>query len=207
MRVTAATKAITRERILETAQRLFAGQGYEATTTRDIAREAGIATGTLFNYFATKEDILTSQAHHALDRARADFERRAGEAESLDEALFAWVAVGLRRLKPLRKHLPALLQSALSPLAATPTGEGVSLRVSFLETVVDLGEKHGIRELPPVALQLCWTLYTGVLVFWASDKSPRQEDTLALVDQSLRMFVAWLGSGECGMRISECGMD
>jgi hypothetical protein len=35
-------------------------------------------------------------------------------------------------------------------------------------------------------------LYIGVLAFWAADKSPKQEDTLALLDQSLAMFVAWL---------------
>jgi hypothetical protein len=37
-------------------------------------------------------------------------------------------------------------------------------------------------------------LYTGVLAFWAGDKSPKQEDTLALLDQSLTMFVGWLRS-------------
>jgi len=31
-----------------------------------------------------------------------------------------------------------------------------------------------------------------VLAFWANDRSPKQEDTLALVDQSLNMFVGWL---------------
>src|SRR5690349_7299429 len=105
MRVTAETRAKTKERILEAAQRLFAGQGYDATTTRDIARAAGIATGTLFNYFAAKEEIVACQAGEALERAHADFDRRAGESRSLDEDLFAFVAAGLRRLKPLRKHL------------------------------------------------------------------------------------------------------
>ena len=202
MRVTAETKAKTRERILEAALKLFTGQGFEATTTRDVAREAGIATGTLFNYFATKEEILACQAHEALDSARSDFERRAEEAASFDEALFAYVAAGLRRLKPHRKHLPALLQSALSPLAAAPSGEAVSLRVAFLESVAQLAEKHRVGELSPVALQLAWTLYTGVLVFWAHDNSRKQEETLALLDQSLRMFGGWLGirSAEFGMR-------
>jgi len=31
-----------------------------------------------------------------------------------------------------------------------------------------------------------------VLVFWANDKSPKQEDTLALIDHSINMFVGWL---------------
>jgi hypothetical protein len=49
-----------------------------------------------------------------------------------------------------------------------------------------------------VAWQLYWTLYTGVLAFWAEDASPKQEDTLALLDQSLQMFVGWL-QGENGV--------
>ena len=47
-------------------------------------------------------------------------------------------------------------------------------------------------ELDPVALQLYWTLYTGVLMFWAQDRSRKQEDTLALLDESMAMFAGWL---------------
>ena len=50
MRVTAETKRVTRERILAAARELFDSQGFDNTTTRDIAAAAGIATGTLFNY-------------------------------------------------------------------------------------------------------------------------------------------------------------
>jgi hypothetical protein len=39
---------------------------------------------------------------------------------------------------------------------------------------------------------LYWTLYTGLLTFWASDSSRKQEETLALLDQSIAMFVGWL---------------
>ena len=46
--------------------------------------------------------------------------------------------------------------------------------------------------LPPTVWQLYWTLYTGVLAFWSDDPSPNQEDTLALLDQSMAMFVSWL---------------
>jgi hypothetical protein len=42
-------------------------------------------------------------------------------------------------------------------------------------------------------LQLYWTLYFGVLAYWATDVSPKQEDTMALLDQSLKLFVASLG--------------
>lgn len=192
MRVNEQTKTATRRRILEAAKRLFAEQGFEATTTRDLAAAAEIASGTLFNYFATKEAIVGCLASEAVEAAAADFAKQSRQAASLEEDLFAHLAAGLRRLKPLRKHLPSLLQTSLSPLADASSAEGASLRAAHLDAVARLAERHGRGELSPVALQLYWTLYTGVLAFWANDRSPKQEDTLALVDQSLNMFVGWL---------------
>lgn len=50
------------ERILKAAQRLFARRGFERTTTRELARAAGVAEGTLFRYFDTKKAILVAVA-------------------------------------------------------------------------------------------------------------------------------------------------
>jgi len=189
MRVSAETKAATRERILQAARRLLAEKGFEATTTRDIAEAAQIASGTLFNYFATKEAIVACLAGDAAADALAEMD---ANGQTLEEDLFAVIALGLRKLKALRKHLPALLETALSPLVVAGPDDSAAIRVSHLETVAALAVRHGFGELPPTALQLYWTLYTGVLVFWANDRSPRQEDTLALIDDSLDMFVGWL---------------
>src|SRR5215472_2709682 len=119
MRVTAQTQAATRERIREVARRLFAERGFQATTTRDIAQEAEIATGTLFNYFASKEAIAANLAWEALEGVHRDFADGHSAADSLEEELFAFVAAGLRKLKPLRRYLPAVLETALSPLAVS----------------------------------------------------------------------------------------
>jgi AcrR family transcriptional regulator len=191
MRVTAETRAATRERILEVAQELFAAKGFEATTTRDIAHEAEIGVGTLFNYFASKEVIVASLVADAVAGAHRRFAADKAKADSLQEELFAFIAAGLRKLRPLRKNLPAVLETVLSPLA-TDGSESQSLRASHLEAVDRLARLHGFEELTPVALQMYWALYTGLLMFWANDQSPRQEDTLALLDQSLEMFVGWL---------------
>lgn len=194
MRITAQEKSATRLRILDAATQLFRTRGFEGTTTRDIALAAEIATGTLFNYFETKEAIVTSLAAEKLASARTTFTHDAGNG-GLDEALFALVAAELRELKTLRKLMLPLLETSLSPLAIARTPENDSLRTDHLEIVAGLARQHGYAELSPLALQMYWTLYTGVLAYWAGDKSPKQEDTLALLDQSLEMFVAWLRSG------------
>ncbi|MEM1369954.1 MAG: TetR/AcrR family transcriptional regulator [Cyanobacteria bacterium P01_H01_bin.15] len=54
----ASTEVSTRERILQAALSLFARQGYDGTTTRDLAAAAQVAEGTLFRHFANKKAIL-----------------------------------------------------------------------------------------------------------------------------------------------------
>lgn len=55
-------EAQTRSRILQAAQRLFAAQGFDGTTTRDLAAAAGVAEGTLFRHFPNKKAILVEVA-------------------------------------------------------------------------------------------------------------------------------------------------
>ncbi len=47
-------------RILAAASKLFTRQGFHGTSTRDIAGEAGVSLGNIYNYFATKEEIFVS---------------------------------------------------------------------------------------------------------------------------------------------------
>ncbi|RLA14051.1 MAG: hypothetical protein DRQ60_07050, partial [Gammaproteobacteria bacterium] len=57
-----------RERIVETAFLLFETQGYEATTVTEIAEQADIAYGTLFQHFPSKLDLLREVSGRALGR-------------------------------------------------------------------------------------------------------------------------------------------
>src|SRR4051794_904464 len=202
MRITAAARDETRKRILKVSQKQFAQQGFDEATTRDIARDANIAVGTLFNYFPTKESIVENLVNEGCIRATERFAKQVegnGQKDSLtlEEELFAHAAAVLRELKPYRKYLPAVFETSLSPLAASQSGDHTSLRAAHLEIFSQTLLRHGPQDaVSPIAMQLYWTLYTGVLVFWASDSSPRQEDSLALLDESLAMFVGWLTNCE-----------
>jgi AcrR family transcriptional regulator len=56
------TEEDTRTRILQASLRLFARQGYDGTTTKDLAAAAGVAEGTLFRHFTNKKAILVELA-------------------------------------------------------------------------------------------------------------------------------------------------
>lgn len=195
MRVTEQTKLDTRRRILETAARLFHEHGFAATTTRDLATAADIAAGTLFNYFRSKEELAMTLIADAAEDARTEFRETLRPAAALDEALFAHAAVGLRHLRPHRAYVGDTLDAALSPFSANGSGEAAErFRLSHLETTRELLQTRVEPpiEPTPMATHLYWSLYLGVLSFWTTDGSPNQEDTLVLLDQSLKLFVASL---------------
>jgi AcrR family transcriptional regulator len=209
VRVTEETKQATRSRILEVTLGLLKSQGFDTTTTRDIAREAGVAVGTLFNYFATKEAIVMQLVADALDSAETAFERRRQPGAALEEDLFLHISTGLRQLRPLRSFLGPVLETGFSPARSTePDGLADQLRTAHLDAVARILIGHGRHESASgLHLEMYWLLYYGLLSYWASDGSPKQEDTMAMLDQSMRMFVNWLGAGTSPAIASPGGQD
>src|SRR5580658_2947632 len=116
MRITTQAKVATRERIVGAAVKLFARQGWDGTTTRDLATAAGIATGTLFNYFQSKEAVAATLVAEALAKAQQEFESARDAGQSLEEYLFLLIWTGLKSLRKLRV-LASALDTILSPLA------------------------------------------------------------------------------------------
>jgi AcrR family transcriptional regulator len=173
-------------------------RGWENVTTRDITAAAGIATGTLFNYFSSKEAIAAAIVSDALETAEREFARHRTGDESVDEDLFAFEWASLKRLRQCRKFLAPAVAAIFSPLAQ-PAHEdpGAEIRARHLHAVQKILASHGVPQpWPPVLLQLYWTLHLGAFAFWANDSSPHQEDTLALLDRSLKLFAASLSGSQ-----------
>lgn len=77
----------TRERVFEAAVRLFARQGYAATSVEQITREAGVAKGTFFVHFATKDAVVTQLVRDQVRAARRARDRAIAKGGSPIDAL------------------------------------------------------------------------------------------------------------------------
>ncbi len=96
-------KAATRQKIADTALRLFLDRGYDAVGIRDVAAEADVAVTTLFSHFASKEALVFEQDE--------DFERRLARAvtdRAPDEPL----------IPALRREIQALVRHCTGDGAA-----------------------------------------------------------------------------------------
>ncbi len=195
-------KAQTRDRILRTALALFQKHGFEGTTTKAIARKAGIAEGTIFNYFKTKEDIAFYFFEYETDHVLAAFQdgqrlRRA----PLEEKLFALIQRQLEYIAPYERFIGSVVFQALTPSSKLSPfsleSQAMQIRyLTFVQTLFDEAVARG--EIGPIGWwtpHAFWVYYVGVLFYWLNDRSPNKESTLAFLDRSLKIGVAMLKKG------------
>jgi len=94
-------KAQTRGSIRTVAHRLFGARGFDAVTIADVAREADVAVQTVFNHFATKEELFFDGRADWVDAAAGAVRER---------------AVGVPPLSALREHLLTTVTDYLESL-------------------------------------------------------------------------------------------
>ncbi len=199
----AQNKQAIRNRIVKAALSLFQTKGFDGTTTRAIARKAGIAEGTVFNYFKTKEDIalyfFEQEVGHAVAAVRDNPKLRKAP---LEEKLFALVESQLEYLAPYERFIGAALLHALKP--SSPLGpfshRAMELRHRYLGFVEELIEesipRHKQNPLAFLAPEVFWIYYLGTLLYWLYDSSEDKQNTLAFLDRSLTIGVTLLKKGK-----------
>ena len=195
-------KQAIRDRIVKAALTLFQTKGFEATTTKAIARKAAIAEGTVFNYFRTKEDIalffFEEEVDHAITAVRDDPRLRKA---SLEEKLFTLIHSQLEFLAPYERFIGAALLHALNPAShlGAFSHRAQQLRHRYLafvaEVIEDSLQKQKKDAFSWLAPEAFWIYYLGVLLFWLYDTSEGKQHTLAFLDRSLNVGVSFLKAG------------
>jgi len=190
-------KAAIQQRIVSAALSLFQSKGFDATTTRAIARKARIAEGTVFNYFKTKEDIalyfFEQEVDHAIEAVRKSPRLRSAP---LEEKLFALIQSQFEFLAPYQGFIGTALLEALRPASKLGffSHKAQAVRHRYMGFVQDLFEeslpKQTLRHTNWWFPDAFWIYYMGALLFWLYDSSPRKQKTLAFLDSTLRVGVA-----------------
>jgi AcrR family transcriptional regulator len=195
-------KEQTRGRILSAALRLFRAKGLERTTTKEISRESGIAEGTLFNYFKTKEDLALYFFQKETENLIRWFNGDARlQKAPLAEQLFAIIHRQLEYLEPYEDFIGAVFcrslqpSSSLSPLSF----ESQELRLKYLRFIRELlqaAEDRGeIPHLGALGAYAVGLFYLGMVTYWLQDFSRGKQKTLALLDRALNIGTRVLQKG------------
>jgi AcrR family transcriptional regulator len=145
-----------------TALKLFAAQGFDATTTKQIAREAGIAEGLIFHYFPTKASLLAAILRNRRSfrsELRTILEGAEGRPtpEVLQEVASGWLATVRRDAELVVLFITAQTNPEVNEAMQQVLGEGTGLLAGYLKARIGAGE---LRENLP--------LETAVTMFFSS---------------------------------------
>jgi AcrR family transcriptional regulator len=153
-----------REQIIDAALRVFSQKGFERTTNKDIAHEAGITPGLIYHYFESKEDLL---------RAAIEEHSPVGFVHSLPDQILEQppelflhfiaqkileITEGEQFVRLLRVFLPEVIYNpGFATFNLTAIQEVSEFLVSYMKAKMDSG------ELRPSDPSLAIQVFTGSL--------------------------------------------
>jgi len=158
-------KRETRQRLVEAALRLFREQGYDGTTVGQIAGAAGVAKGTFFNYFETKEAILPALAEWRLQQLGESLSPEQGAPASP----VARIKLALRLVAENLASDPVLAQRLFAAKRHRPDLQPVHALTNLLSKQVRQAQAAGeIRaDLDPIYLGgVIRALFFQQLIMW-----------------------------------------
>jgi AcrR family transcriptional regulator len=157
-------KEQTRQRIKDAALSLFAEQGYETTTIEQVAKLAGVAKGTFFNYFASRDELTCELRSVFVMNEVAKLKDKPGP---LIPRMRMFIFELVQQLPHNKSVMRALFQGILG------SGPALELFEQMMEAIVPLishGQDNGeLRKDMPATMiaRLVIQTYYGALIVWS----------------------------------------
>ncbi|MFI5331575.1 MAG: TetR/AcrR family transcriptional regulator [Desulfobaccales bacterium] len=150
----------TKELIARTALKLFVAKGIAETTVRDIAAAAGLAEGTLYRHFESKEELAWELFHTNYTAFAQELDRLQREYETLHEKLTAMI----RQFCTFFDRDPVLFSYLLlaqhSQLKKVPPE--MATAVTVLQKVLAQGMARG--EVPEMEVEVAAAMVLGLVL-------------------------------------------
>lgn len=189
-----------RQTILAAAETVFAGKGFHGATIEEIAREAGFAAGTLYNFFENKDALYASVilSHHQELTSR--FDAIVAAHDSPTATLAAIVNLLLSHFTAHQGFVRIFFETSpgagIGMLRTLPKELG-RIHAHYTETLTGLFRK-GIANgefsaLDPLLLTFCFEGFISALIrYWLIEG--RQEPLDSLVEKSKAAFLTTFGA-------------
>jgi Transcriptional regulator len=191
------------EAILRAAIKVFAGSGFFNSKVADVAREAGVADGTVYLYFKNKDDILASIFNHYMDNALAAGRARLAEIndpiEKLRQIVHAHLE-GLGRDRNLAIVFQVELRSStkfMEQFSATKVTEYLEL----IREVIAEGQRGGVFR-PGLSTTVVAKVLFGALDEMATNwvLSHKRYSLASTADPVLEVFLNGIAREQSGKR-------
>jgi AcrR family transcriptional regulator len=169
-------KEMRKENLYSAAVTLFRQRGFDETRVEEITQAAGVAKGTFFNYFPTKEDVLLYIGERHMTRLGAAMSNGAGKQLAQERSAIAALKTVLHALAHSLEEDKDLVRLAvdkamkISHLAPNASGRFSlqGLTVLLIRRAQRAGEIHPAVD-PELVAQMLEGLYYQQLVIWCQE--------------------------------------
>ena len=162
-----------RERIIAAAAKLFGEKGYHDTTTAEIAELAGVAAGTIYIYFSSKEELLVAVFEEFLgkhmERLREGVEAEATAEKKLTRLLALGLELMYKNPDSARIFLSQLRQS--TKMITTVAKRSSRAYKDIIEVILQEGARTGLcRDVNvPAATSMLFGAFQSTVLDWVAD--------------------------------------
>jgi len=154
------TREVYREAFLDAAERVFGERGFGGARMADIARAAGVATGTLYNYFKSKDEVFRSLVEMRADDFLVRVRTSIGQIEDPTARLTTLVRSSFAFLDEhttmgaIFAELNAISESSIRRIGGSGVEERYAEWIRILEDTVHQAAEAGVirRDVTPTAL-------------------------------------------------------
>ena len=188
----------TRSAIIDAALALFRERGYDATTMRAIAAEAGVSVGNAYYYFASKEQLIQG----FYDRAQVEHAEAARPVLDTERDLAARIIgvgeVWLEIMEPYRPFAGKFFKNAAEPTSPLSpfSPESAPARTASIELwreVVEGSDARITKRLRADLPNLLWLYFMGIVLFWVHDPTADTVGTRTVIRRSAPIVVRVIG--------------
>ena len=179
-----------RQAIIDTSKRLFAKNGFMATSVADVARAAEIPVGSIYTYFSGKEELIRSIVDEGWDDLRGRLAESFGTVESPEERLKLLLDTFLPELLGDLDFITILLSEGIGYTRIEEKTQELS---SLISTVIGpiMRDAPGLSEFSETDMEAALLVYfLGVLgavrITRAAKLSVTSEDVLAFLRSTIR---------------------
>jgi AcrR family transcriptional regulator len=180
-----------REIILCTAEQAFFEDGFEQVSMRNIAQKAGMATGNLYHYYSSKEDLFTAIIEPVYSQITGLIENQKVHAGETPQELVHELGKLTRQLTILVEHSHKKLVILLNKSGGTPYQSTKELLVKFLsahieDELVQYYLRKGEKNEPAMAHPLAASFLEGI---FAIINTTQDENTInRLISEYIQVF-------------------
>jgi len=157
-------KESTKDRIINSAKKLFADQGYQKTTVVDISKQAGLSEAALYEYFQGKEDLLLTIPDLWVAELIEDLKDQLFGLKGAFNKLRKYLWWNMRRIEqsPLDAKIVYLFLKTNANFMKTEVYSNVKILYSFLTDIFEEGKKSGEMK-PDLDPLLARAIFVGAM--------------------------------------------